>query len=106
MSTTLIIVLVLLTAPACSVLLFLDWRITLPMLFINYLCQMFFLAQQKFVLPDLTLGDLSFSSLIFVKLVTGITVTLILGITALTFSHDYGLEDLDEFSLAELRRAA
>jgi hypothetical protein len=38
--------------------------------------------------------------------VTGVAVTIILTLTALTFSRDYGLENLDEFGLSELRRAA
>jgi hypothetical protein len=41
-----------------------------------------------------------------VKLITGVAATVILTITALTFSREYNLEDLNEFSLAELRRAA
>jgi hypothetical protein len=43
---------------------------------------------------------------VIVKVLTGIAVSLILTITALTFSRDYGIENLDEFGLAELRRAA
>jgi hypothetical protein len=66
----------------------------------------FFVAEQRFVAPDLSLFGLELSTLTLVKLVTGLAVTLILTITALTFSREYGLESLDEFGLSELRRAA
>lgn len=91
---------------AAVILLFRDWRITFPALLINYLALGLFLAQQGFVGPDLELPGLPLSSLVLVKLITGLAVTLILAITALTFSRDYGLESLDEFGLSELRRAA
>jgi hypothetical protein len=89
---------------AAAILLFRDWRITFPALLLNYLAQALFLAQQRFVEPDI--ASLGLSSLVLVKLITGLAVTLILTITALTFSRDYGLENLDEFGLSELRRAA
>ncbi len=93
-------------ATAAVVLLFRDWRLTFAALLLNYLAQALFLAQQRFVPPDLAIFGLELSTLVFVKLITGVAVTLILGITALTFSREYGLENLDEFGLAELRRAA
>lgn len=95
-----------LTLTAALVLLLRDWRQTVPALLFNYLFLGVFIAQQQFVAPDLQLLGRSISTTVLVKLITGIAVTLILAITALTFSQDYNLEDLDEFSLAELRRAA
>jgi hypothetical protein len=88
------------------ILLLRDWRLTFPALLINYLCVALFLAQQQFLKPDLQLGGLAVSTTVLVKLITGIAATVILTITALTFSREYNLEDLDEFSLSELRRAA
>jgi len=91
---------------AAVVLLFRDWRLTVPALLLNYVALALFLAQQRFVEPDLTLLGFGLSTLVLVKLITGVAVTLILALTALTFSREYGLESLDEFGLAELRRAA
>ncbi|NTV63330.1 MAG: hypothetical protein HGA65_07305 [Oscillochloris sp.] len=91
---------------AAVVLLFRDWRLTLAALLLNYLSLALFLAEQRFVTPDMAILGLEFSTLVLVKLITGLSVTMILGITALTFSREYGLENLDEFGLAELRRAA
>jgi len=88
------------------VLLLRDWRITIPAMLINYLSVAWFLAQQQFITPDLTVGELALSTTIVVKVITGFAASAILGITAVTFSQEYNLEDLDEFSLAELRRAA
>ena len=91
---------------AAVVLLFRDWRLTVPALLLNYVALALFLAQQRFVEPDLTLLEFGLSTLVLVKLITGVAVSLILALTALTFSREYGLENLDEFGLAELRRAA
>jgi hypothetical protein len=93
-------------ASAGVVLLFRDWRLTFPALLINYISQALFLAQQGFIAPDLALFGLQISTVVITLLLTGLAVTAILTITALTFSRDYGLENLDEFGLAELRRAA
>jgi hypothetical protein len=91
---------------AGAVLLLRDWRVSVPTLLLNYLFLALFLAQQQFIEPDLQLLGRLISTTVVVKLVTGIAVVLILAVTALTFSRDYNLEDLDEFGLAELRRAA
>jgi hypothetical protein len=88
------------------ILLFRDWRFTFPALLVNYLGQALFLAQQGFLTPDVGLFGFEWSTTVLVKILTGLAVTLILTITALTFSRDYGIENLDEFGLAELRRAA
>jgi hypothetical protein len=90
---------------AAVVLLFRDWRLTFPALLLNYISLAIFLAEQQFIAPDLTLVG-QMSTLVLVKLITGVAVTLILTLTALTFSREYGLENLDEFGLSELRRAA
>jgi hypothetical protein len=88
------------------ILLLRDWRVTFPALLLNYVFVALFLAQQQFITPDLRLGNLAISTTVLVKLITGAAATVILTITALTFSREYGLEELDEFSLTELRRAA
>ncbi|MCS6842626.1 MAG: hypothetical protein NZ699_02325 [Roseiflexus sp.] len=95
-----------LTVSSGVVLLLRDWRLTVPALSINYLSVAWFLAQQQFIEPDLAIGNLALSTTIVVKVITGLAASAILGITAITFSREYNLEDLDEFSLAELRRAA
>ena len=88
------------------ILLLRDWRVTFPALLLNYVFVALFLAQQQFITPDLRLGNLAISTTVLVKLITGTAATVILTITALAFSREYGLEELDEFSLTELRRAA
>ena len=88
------------------ILLLRDWRVTFPALLLNYVFVALFLAQQQFLAPDLRLDAFAISATVLVKLISGIAATAILTITALTFSREYGLEELDEFSLAELRRAA
>lgn len=90
---------------AGAALLLRDWRLTFPAMLLNYVCLGLFLAQQAFLPADLPLGA-GVSTVVLVKLITGVAVTAILALTALTFSRDYGLESLDEFGLAELRRAA
>lgn len=88
------------------VLLLREWRATFPAMLFNYVSLSMFLAQQQFLPSDLALGGYGFSTVVLVKLITGFAVTAILVLTALTFSREYGLEDLDEFGLSELRRAA
>jgi hypothetical protein len=88
------------------ILLLRDWRVTFPALLLNYVFVALFLAQQQFISTSLQLGGVAISAIVLVKLITGAAVTTILTITALMFSREYGLEELDEFSLAELRRAA
>ena len=88
------------------ILLMRDWRVTFPALLVNYVAVALFLAQQQFIKPDLQLGGLALSTTVLVKLISGVAATAILMITALTFSREYNVEDLDEFSLSELRRAA
>ncbi|MBC8163404.1 MAG: hypothetical protein H7Z42_19525 [Roseiflexaceae bacterium] len=91
----------------CAIILLMrDWRFTVPALLINYLCLGWMLTQQQFIAPDLSFGGAQVSTTVVVKLITGLAAALILAITAITFSREYNTEDLDEFSLAELRRAA
>jgi hypothetical protein len=88
------------------ILLMRDWRITFSALLCNYIFIAIFMTQQQFIPPDLRVSSFAVSTSVLVKLLTGLASTSILAITALTFSREYNLEDLDEFSLAELRRAA
>jgi hypothetical protein len=88
------------------ILLLRDWRVTFPALLVNYIGVALFLAQQQFLTPDLQLGAARLSTTVLVKLIVGVAATAILWVTALTFSREYNQEDLDEFSLSELRRAA
>ena len=88
------------------VLLLRDWRYTVSALLFTYCGIALFLAQQQFLRSDLQIGAQSLSTLVLIKLITGVSATAILAITAITFSREYNVEDLDEFSLTELRRAA
>lgn len=88
------------------VLLLRDLRLAVPALLTGYLLIALFLTQQQFIRPDLQIGSASVSTLVIVKLITGFAASAMLTITGLTFSREYNLEDLDEFSLSELRRAA
>jgi hypothetical protein len=97
---------ILIALSGALILLLRDWRITVSALLVNYIGVAMFLAQQQFLQPDLQIGSLAISTTVLVKLISGIAATAILAITALTFSREYNQEDLDEFSLAELRRAA
>ncbi|RMD79572.1 MAG: hypothetical protein D6823_04460 [Chloroflexi bacterium] len=93
----------LLSISAGGILLLRDWRLTVGLLLLNYVALAGLLNQQPFIPPDL--GQFGLSSLAVIKVLTGLCATSILAVTALTFSRDYGLEDLDEFGQAELRRA-
>jgi multisubunit Na+/H+ antiporter MnhC subunit len=88
------------------ILLLRDWRVTFPALLLNYVFVALLLTQQPYLASSLQIGGWGISAIVLVKLITGVAVTAILTLTALMFSREYGLEDLDEFSLAELRRAA
>lgn len=88
------------------ILLLRDWRLTFVALLCNYIFIAIFLTQQQFIEPDLRLAGVTISTTVLVKVIAGFAGTLVLAITAVTFSREYNLEDLDEFSLSELRRAA
>jgi hypothetical protein len=88
------------------ILLAQQWRSTILGLFFNYLFVAAFLSQQQFITPDIEQFGIAISTTVLVKLIAGISAVLILTITALTFSRDYETNALDEFSMAELRRAA
>jgi hypothetical protein len=96
---------ILIAFSGALILLLRDWRITVSALLVNYVGVALFLAQQQFLQPDLHIGSVAASTTVLVKLISGIAATAILAITALTFSREYNQENLDEFSLAELRRA-
>jgi hypothetical protein len=97
---------ILIALSGALILLLRDWRISVSALLVNYIGVAVFLAQQQFLQPDLHIGSVAVSTTVLVKLISGVAATAILVITALTFSREYNLEDLDEFSLSELRRAA
>jgi hypothetical protein len=99
-------IVLLIAVSAGLVLILRDWRLTVPALLLAYCGIALFLAQQQFVRADLQLGGRPLSTLVIIKLITGVAATAILAITAITFSREYNVEDLDEFSLTELRRAA
>jgi hypothetical protein len=94
---------ILIAISAGGILLLRDWRSTVGLLMLNYIALAFLLNEQPFVPADI--AQFNFSSLALIKIIIGICTALILGVTALTFSRDYGLEGLDEFGQAELRRA-
>ncbi len=94
---------ILLGLSAGGILVLRDWRSTVTALAINYVALAGLINEQPFVRADLPL--LGMSSLALIKLISGGCAALILIVTALTFSREYGLEDLDEFGQAELRRA-
>jgi hypothetical protein len=83
-----------------------QWRSTLTGLLLNYLFVAAFLAQQQFITPDISIAGYPFSATVLVKIIAGLSAVFILAVTALTFQREDGTEALDEFSLAELRRAA
>lgn len=91
---------------ASIILLGQQWRSTLVGLLLNYLFVAAFLAQQQFITPDISLGGYMVSATVLVKIIAGVSAVLVLAVTALTFQREDGTEALDEFSLAELRRAA
>jgi hypothetical protein len=105
-TTTTILMVFGIGLPAAIVLLFRDWRITIPALMLTTIAVALFVGSQEYIQPDLELFGLAISSPVVVRIITAISVALILAITALTFSNEYGLENLDEFGLTELRRAA
>ncbi|GAB4111369.1 MAG: hypothetical protein Fur005_21200 [Roseiflexaceae bacterium] len=99
-------IVILIGLAGALVLLLRDWRLSVPALFVCYVAIAAFLAQQQFIRPDLTIAGVQISTVVVIKVITGIAASAILAVTALTFSQEYNLENLDEFSLAELRRAA
>lgn len=98
LSLGLSIVLILLVA---GLVVFQNWRVTVPLLLAAELCRTALLWQLA--------GFASApgrATLAIVEVVTALSVGLILLVTALTFTRDYNTEQLDEFGLMELRRAA
>lgn len=77
-----------------------DWRITIPLLLGADLVRIGLMQQAS---GFVTTGR---STLLIVELITALSVGAILLLTALTFTRPYNLDQLDEFALFELRRAA
>lgn len=84
-----------------ALVIFQDWRVTILLLVGADLCRIG-LVQQSGSLAN----EAGQSTLLIVEVVTALSSGLILLITALMFSRDYNTEQLDEFALFELRRAA
>ncbi len=92
---------------ACVSLLILvrDWRRALLLLFAAALAMAGFLRQEMLTARALPIAQAA-TTLVAIELTTAITVVLILLVTGLAYNRDYNLEDLDEFGLLELSRAA
>lgn len=90
-----------LTLLVAGLVVFQSWRITLPLLVAAGLCRTALLWQ----IADFT-GAAGRQTLAIVEAMTTLSVGMILLVTALTFTRDYNTEQLDEFALMELRRAA
>jgi hypothetical protein len=78
-----------------------DWRVTIPMLLAAELCRVALMYQAALFVA--TAGRVT---LLAVEILTAVSVAAILLVTAINFSRDYNTEQLDEFALMELRRAA
>lgn len=88
-----------LTLLVAGLVVFQNWRVTVPLLVAAGLCRTALLWQiVNFA------GAAGRQTLAIVEVTTAISVGLILLITALTFTRDYNTEQLDEFALLELRR--
>lgn len=84
-----------------ALVVFQSWRLTIPLLAAAELCRSALLWQ----IVDFA-GASGRLTLTIVEVVTTLSVGVILLVTALTFTRDYNTEQLDEFGLMELRRAA
>ncbi len=94
--------LALLGLAVAGMLLVHDWRPTVALLLAAFALTAAFVAQQRFS-GALALGPLNLPAAL--QVITGLAASGMLVLTGLTFTHDYNLEDLDEFGLMELRRA-
>lgn len=90
----------LLAVAVVAMVLVRDWRPTVAWLLLAFAGAAGVLQQQPWAAPEV--GNLLFAA----EALTGLIVAGMLLITGLTFSRDYNVEDLDEFGLMELRRAA
>jgi hypothetical protein len=77
-----------------------DWRAAIPMLLAAELCRIALMYQAA-----LFVASAGWSIVVAVEIVTALSMSLILLITALNFTREYHTEQLDEFALMELRRA-
>ncbi len=89
----------------CLLIVVRDWRLALPLLAGAGIALAGFVWTEGLVAPNLPVAQ-SRLVLVAVDLATLVTVVLILLVTGLTYDHDYNVEDLDEFGITELRRAA
>lgn len=78
-----------------------DWRVTIPLLAAADACRIGLLQQTTSLATET--GGLT---VLLVEIVTVAGVAAIMLVTALTFTRAYNTEQLDEFALLELRRAA
>jgi hypothetical protein len=77
-----------------------DWRVTILALLAAELCRIGLMYQSALLATG------GRSTLLLVELLTAASVSAILLVTALNFTREYNTEQLDEFALLELRRAA
>jgi hypothetical protein len=78
-------------------IVFNDWRVTIPLLLAAEMSRIGLMWQT---------ADAINLTLMLIEAVTAVSVSLILLVTAFTFTRPYQSEQLDEFALLELRRAA
>jgi hypothetical protein len=78
-----------------------DWHVTIPLLLVAELCRVALMHQ-----ASLFVAHTGRTTLLVVEILTAVSVAAILLVTALNFTRDYNTEQLDEFALMELRRAA
>jgi len=83
-----------------ALVIFANWRITLPLLVLAEGGRIMLVQQ------TMTLNSADRTALLAAEVATAVGVSVILFITAFTFNRDYNAEQLDEFGLFELRRAA
>lgn len=100
MTLSLILLIGLLLVVAALVVLQ-DWRVTIPLLLVADLCRIGLMWQ-----VGIFAGDAGRTTVLVVESATALSVGAILLLTALTFTRPYNTEQLDEFALFELRRAA
>lgn len=95
-----VLLLIILGLLVAALVVLAEWRVTIPLLFAADLARIGLMQQAT------SMAAAGRSTLLIVELVTAVSVGAILLVTALTFTRPYQLEQLDEFALFELRRAA
>lgn len=94
-----VVLLAILSGAVAAVVLVPDWRVSIGALVVADLCRIGIIQQS-------TTTFAGRSTALIVEGVTALSIGLILLITALTLRRDFDAEQLDEFALFELRRAA